>query len=238
MPIMVFFAVGMDRLDIIAISLFLSFMTQLPAFIMHYKNGLVKVRLGLLFAAATIPGVVIGVLVGIRTADVVAYCMFSILLFITGSKMVYDIYKKRFDNVTKDRKHSTDQIALVFMISIGTGMVSAFFGVGGGIITVPVLVYILGLYTRRAIGTSALMIVITSMVGFVCYSLLSINQFPNAVQIHFELAAILGLPVLIGAYLGSSWGLKALKTKNIQVVFVIIIFIVGVQLLLRVLGYI
>ena len=245
-PILVFIAVSMNRQEIIAVSLFLSFMTQLPAAITHFRNGLVRVRIGLLLAIATIPGVIIGIVIGLRSTDVMAYCLFSLLLFLTAIKMFYDIYKKRFDKVTKDRKHSSLQLAIVFMISIFTGIVSAFFGVGGGIVTVPVLIYILGVYPRRAIGTSALMIVVTSIMGFALYALISFNvlQLPccNLVSaaelnIPFDLALVLGIVVLVGAYLGSTWGLKVLRTRSIQLIFALVILIVGVQLLLRALGY-
>jgi uncharacterized membrane protein YfcA len=199
---------------------------------------------GIILGIATIPGVIIGVLVGIRSTDILAYCLFSLLLFITGIKMLFDIYKKNFDEESDDKDYTKQRFIAVMFISIGTGIVSAFFGVGGGIITVPVLIYILGIYTRRAIGTSALMIVITSMVGFICYNLLAFDVLDiagiatrNIPIIQFDTAIILGLVTLVGAYLGSSWGLKSLKTKNVQAIFVVIIFIVGIQLLLRALGY-
>jgi len=159
--------------------------------------------------------------------------------------MLYDVYKRKFDNITEDSPYSNTQLIAVFFISIGTGIVSAFFGVGGGIITVPVLIYLLGIYPRRAIGTSAFMILLTSTVGFVCYYLLSLDiltlpgvSLRSVPYIHFDTAIILGIIVFIGAYLGSSWGLRSLKTRNVQMIFIVIVFFVGVQLLLRVMGYI
>ncbi len=245
-PIMVFIAVSMDRLEIIPVSLFLSFMTQLPAVYTHYKKGLVRFKLGFLLMLATIPGVIIGVLLGIRTEDVLAYSAFAVLLFVAAIKMAYDIYNKRFDNLsTKDKEYSNLKLLGVFAISISTGIVAAFFGVGGGIITVPVLIYILGLYPRRAIGTSAFMIIFTSLIGFICYGLLSYDPLGlsglalrEVPPIPYDLALVLGVSVLVGAYLGSSWGLKELKTKSVQIIFVLVIFVVGVQLLLRAFGYI
>jgi uncharacterized membrane protein YfcA len=84
------------------------------------------------------------------------------------------------------------------------------------------------------------MIVLTSIVGVLCYNLLSqgsVEIFGLALRsvpaFQIELALILGVIVFVGAYLGSSWGLKALKTKNVQMIFIVIIFIVGVQMLLR-----
>ena len=244
-PIMVFVAASMERLEIIPVSLFLSFMTQLPACYTHYKKDYVELKLGLLLGVATLPGVILGVVLGLQADDTLVYCLFAMLMIITGIKMVYDVYKKRFDEELPDKKYSTLQLSAVFLISIGTGVVSAFFGVGGGIITVPVLIYILGLYPRRAIGTSALMILLTSITGFICYCLLSINCcrvsgiiVRSVPPVSYTLAIILGLVVMLGAYLGSSWGLKSLKTRNVQIIFIVILYIVGVQLLLKAMGFI
>lgn len=245
-PIMVFIATTMERLEIIPISLFLVFMTQIPACYLHYKKDFVKVKLGLLFALATLPGVALGIFFGLRSGDNLVYFLFAILLFFTGSKMVLDTYRNKFNQEVKDHyDYSMNQIIVMFFISIITGLVSAFFGVGGGLITVPVLIYVLGLYTRRAIGTSSLMIIITSLAGFICYSLLAVDccqlssVFSRSVPaIDYTLAIILGLVVMVGAYLGSSWGLKSLKTKSIRLIFIVIMFFVAVQMILRVAGYI
>ena len=243
-PIMVFIATGLGRLEIIPVSLFLSFMTQLPACYAHYKKDLVKFKLGLTLALATAPGVVIGVLIGLRTTDTMTFCLFAILMFGAGIKMLNDVYKRKLDKNDDCEEYPTHKLIAAFVLSISTGIVSSFFGIGGGIITVPVLIYVLGLHTRRAIGTSALMILFTSSIGFFFYNLLAFDQLQltgvsvrSVPPIQYELAIILGLVVLIGAYLGSSWGLKWLKTRNIQVIFIIIVFIIGIQLLLRALGY-
>jgi uncharacterized membrane protein YfcA len=244
-PIMVFIAISMKRLEIIPISLFLSFMTQLPAVYTHYKKDLVKFKLGISLGIATVPGVMLGIFFGLRSGDALVYGLFALLLILTGIKMINDIYKNKFNFKSEDQDYSTNRLIVVFFISILTGLVSAFFGVGGGLVTVPVLIYILGLYPRRAIGTSALVIVITSLIGFICYSLLSLDccglpdLFTRSVPaIDYSLAIILGIVVMIGAYIGSSWGLKSLKTKSIQMIFIVIIFFVGVQMFLRALGYI
>jgi uncharacterized membrane protein YfcA len=89
------------------------------------------------------------------------------------------------------------------------------------------------------------MILFTSISGFLCYILLSTGSlevlgttFRDVPPINFDLAIIFGLTVLIGGYLGSHWGLKSLKTRNVQMIFIAIIIIVGFQLLLRVAGVI
>ena len=45
-------------------------------------------------------------------------------------------------------------IFILAIIGLCTGLMSAFFGIGGGIVIVPSLIYILGFSQKLAIGTS------------------------------------------------------------------------------------
>ncbi|HQJ09168.1 MAG TPA: TSUP family transporter, partial [Deltaproteobacteria bacterium] len=45
-------------------------------------------------------------------------------------------------------------IALLIIIGLGSGIMSGMFGIGGGIIIVPALVYLMGFSQHEAIGTS------------------------------------------------------------------------------------
>jgi hypothetical protein len=50
---------------------------------------------------------------------------------------------------------SIDHATLVLLlIGLSAGVVSGFFGIGGGVIIVPALIYLLGFSQHRAIGTS------------------------------------------------------------------------------------
>src|SRR5437899_2147602 len=51
----------------------------------------------------------------------------------------------------------------------GSGFLSGAMGIGGGLLNVPLLVYVLGRKTRKAIGTSSLLIIPTAAVGFAAY---------------------------------------------------------------------
>src|SRR5438094_10104237 len=51
----------------------------------------------------------------------------------------------------------------------GSGFLSGSMGIGGGLLNVPLLVYVLGRKTRKAIGTSSLLTIPTAAVGFVAY---------------------------------------------------------------------
>src|SRR5438046_2140454 len=74
------------------------------------------------------------------------------------------------------------------------GVFSALFGVGGGIVIVPLLVAVVGLDGRRATGTSLAAIGITAAAGAVAYGLHG-DLKPGA-------AAIIGVPAAFGAVAG------------------------------------
>jgi uncharacterized protein len=57
------------------------------------------------------------------------------------------------------------RVALIGGLGAGVGVLTGFFGVGGGFVIVPVLVLLLGLPVRTAIGTSLLVIAISSLAG-------------------------------------------------------------------------
>jgi uncharacterized membrane protein YfcA len=86
----------------------------------------------------------------------------------------------------------------VRLVAIGllAGLFSALFGVGGGVIVVPLLILLTRYDERPAMGTSLAAIGLIALVGAVSYGF------------HGELkpgaAAVVGLPAAIGAVLGTS----------------------------------
>jgi len=81
-------------------------------------------------------------------------------------------------------------------IGLVAGLFSALFGVGGGIVIVPLLVLVAGFDGKVATGTSLAAIGITALAGSVLY----------AVEGHFDPghAALVGLPAAVGAVAGTA----------------------------------
>ena len=84
------------------------------------------------------------------------------------------------------------------LLAIGliAGLFSALFGVGGGIVVVPLLILIARYSERPAMGTSLAAIVLIALVGSISYA------------VHGEIkpgaAAIVGLPGALGAVAGAA----------------------------------
>jgi uncharacterized protein len=83
------------------------------------------------------------------------------------------------------------------LIAIGlvAGLFSALFGVGGGIVIVPLLILLAGYEGRLATGTSLAAIGITALSGTILYA------FEG--HVHVGYAALVGLPAAIGAVAGT-----------------------------------
>ena len=82
------------------------------------------------------------------------------------------------------------------LIGLVAGLFSALFGVGGGIVLVPLLIVVAGLDGRAASATSLAAIGITALAGTVLYA------FEGHVDVGH--AALVGLPAAVGAVAGTT----------------------------------
>jgi uncharacterized membrane protein YfcA len=82
------------------------------------------------------------------------------------------------------------------VIGLVAGLFSALFGVGGGIVAVPLLILLAGLPERIATATSLGAIGITATAGVAVYALRG--------DVDVGYAALVGVPAMFGALAGTS----------------------------------
>ncbi|MEP7224164.1 MAG: sulfite exporter TauE/SafE family protein, partial [Actinomycetota bacterium] len=102
------------------------------------------------------------------------------------------------------------------------GVFSAFFGVGGGILAVPLLILFAHLPERAAAATSLLAIAITASAGVVVFALRG--------QVDVQYAALVGLPAAVGALAGTSLQ-QRVRTSTLTYGFAVLLTCVGLWLL-------
>jgi uncharacterized membrane protein YfcA len=87
---------------------------------------------------------------------------------------------------------------IVGLLTVGliAGMMSGLFGVGGGIVTVPLLILIFGFPAHIAIGTSVITIVPTALMASVRHAQLS--------HVNFKVAGVIAAGAVLGALIGAS----------------------------------
>lgn len=114
---------------------------------------------------------------------------------------------------------------LIILIGIGlcAGLLSGLIGVGGGIIVVPALVYLLGLTQHSAQGTSlALML---PPIG-----VLAAMNYYKAGELNIKYAAIIAIAFIVGGYFGSKLSLTFISEEVMKKIFGIIMLVVSVKL--------
>jgi uncharacterized membrane protein YfcA len=96
---------------------------------------------------------------------------------------------------------TTQTILILVVIGLLAGMLSGFVGVGGGIIIVPALVYMLGFSQHQAQGTSLFVLSIPVVI------LATMNYWKTG-NVNWKFGLIIALTFVLGGYIGSKLSLK------------------------------
>lgn len=116
-------------------------------------------------------------------------------------------------------------IILLVVIGIAAGMLSGLVGIGGGIIIVPALVYLLTFSQKQAQGTSLAILLLP--VGILAV----INYYRDPqVNLDVKVVALITLGFLVGSYFGSKLALS-LPDALLKKVFAVFLMLIALKML-------
>lgn len=104
------------------------------------------------------------------------------------------------------------------------GFLTGILGIGGGFLIVPVLVSFLHLDMKKAVGTSLLLIVLNSLIGF-----LSESHFQ---AMDWKLLVIITLISIVGMFIGSGI-VRKIRTEQLKKIFGWFILCMGIIILFK-----
>lgn len=107
------------------------------------------------------------------------------------------------------------------LVGLVAGVFSTLFGVGGGIVIVPLLVALLAFPTHAATATSLGAILLTATAGAVLYAVRG--------EVRPAYAALVGLPAVVGALAGTSLQ-QRLSNRELTLAFAALLAVIGVWL--------
>jgi len=112
---------------------------------------------------------------------------------------------------------------LLVLIAIGlvAGFFSGMFGVGGGVIIVPMLIAFAAYPPKTAMATSLAAILFTATAAAAAHA--------NEGNVEWADAVLLGIPAVGGALIGAAWHQRA-STRNIVLAFSTFLALVAVRL--------
>ncbi|MFD0060894.1 sulfite exporter TauE/SafE family protein [Streptomyces sp. NPDC056637] len=216
-------------------SLIIVTLTSISSLAAHARDGNVRWRSGLLFAAAGIGPAMLGGLAAGHIPATALTIAFSVIAALAAWRMLRPSRPAQegpvqggpaedgpvHDGPAQDRPVRPPRVA---GSGAGLGAVTGVLGVGGGFLAVPALVGVLGLRMKTAVGTSLLVIVINSLAALATRTGTA-DGLDWAVIAPFTAAAILG-----------AWDGKRLATKisgnRLQRVFAYVLLAVAACMLL------
>jgi uncharacterized protein len=108
------------------------------------------------------------------------------------------------------------------LIGLVAGLFSSLFGVGGGIVIVPLLILLAGFGAKEATATSLGAIVITALSGVALYALHG--------KVDVAYAALVGIPAMGGALFGAA-AQRRISSRFLTIAFSVLLAAVGIWLL-------
>jgi hypothetical protein len=117
-----------------------------------------------------------------------------------------------------------NELLLLLLIGILAGFISGALGVGGGIIIVPALVFVLGMTQHQAQGTSLAVLSVPIGMWVATY-----NYHKEGV-VNYKVALIVVIAFIAGSYLGSLMSVN-LPARTLKKVFGVLMLVAGVKMI-------
>lgn len=208
-----------------ATSLFVVLPTAIRGSISYSKAGLIEWRVALPVAAASMVGAIVGANLAIVLEPDVLKFWFGVFLVISGTQLMLRRH------AAKERPINTNVIATT-ITGLLVGTLSGMMGVGGGVLALPLLMYVLHVSLRKSASTSLAIVGFAALAGVITYAIsgTGVAGRPPASLGFIHLAA--GIPLLIGSVIAVHWGTvvnRKTDTKVLRYIFAVVFVLLGTK---------
>ncbi|MCK5671784.1 MAG: sulfite exporter TauE/SafE family protein [Spirochaetales bacterium] len=218
----VFTSLGIELHEAMAVALLLNSLAMIFASYRYARKKLVLWKIGIPIIITSIIGAPLGARLSYYVNnDLLRICFISFLIF--AAAMMF-FYKSNKQKVEGSLELSLKGIIISSIFGLVVGFIGGLIGVGGGNIILPVLIA-LGIKPKEAIGTTALIVIFSSMSGFVSHL-----EFGNP-DILFVL--ITAAASIVGAVIGSWLMTDKLKPDVIKKILGIILIAVALKMIIN-----
>ena len=213
-PVLTFF--GFSPTLAASNSLFAAFSNAVGSTVSYSRQKRIDYSLGLKLGLLSIPGTVLGAYLSSDVTPGIFKILFGLVLI---SSAVYIFMRKKIE--TKEKNLTKQMIVFVISTSFFAGIISSFFGIGGGIVFVPLMVVGIGMTMKKAAPTSQFILLFASLSGIITHSILG---HPDFLQ-----AGLLAAGAFVGGIIGARLSLD-IKERSLQILVSAIIVIAAIKL--------
>ncbi|RLG84313.1 MAG: sulfite exporter TauE/SafE family protein [Thermoprotei archaeon] len=211
----------------IATSLLCIIVTSSSAASVYLRKGLIDIKTALLLEPTTALGAIVGAFITITLpVKVVKGALGLLLSYISITMLRKALKKTSVEDKSGEAKLLPLRKLLGILISFLAGMASGMFGIGGGVIKVPLMTLILGLPIKTAVATSSFMVGLTAASGGIVYLTKGLVDPLSVVAI--------ALGIIPGATLGAKY-MRKLKSWIVRLIFSLILLYASIRLLYSIL---
>jgi hypothetical protein len=197
-------------------SLFAALSNSIASTISYSRQKRIEYFLGLKLGLLAIPGTILGAIISTDVAPDIFKILFG---FVLVASAIYIFLRKQIES--REKIISKQMIIFAIGASFFAGIISSFFGIGGGIIFVPLMVVGMGMSMKKAAPTSQLILLFASLSGVIVHSVLG---HPDFLQAGF---------LAIGSFFGGLVGAKlslSVKERNLKILVSVVILIASGKL--------
>lgn len=210
--------------EAVGTGLALVFLNSISGLYSYMKQKRVLVKTGLWLAMGAVPGTLIGNIIVRIVSEQLFYYIFAVMLIGLGIFLMIKIPSEhmRFSNRKIAEQHllsSVSRVIKIVLIGVMLGGVSAFFGIGGGWLLVPILVYLFRISPYFATATSIFSLAIYSFAG----TLLPLVQG----DINGTILFWSGIGIIFGSQTGAWLSMKVSNLALVRMLAALVILIGG-----------
>ena len=128
------------------------------------------------------------------------------------------------------------RLGLAALAGVAVGAMSALLGVGGGIVAIPILVYLMGLSLEKVAATSLAIIIVTALAGALGYAVAEVGATPLLPGSVGYVHVLAGVPVLVGALVAVRLGTRvnrSLGSERLRLLFAVVFLALGLRLVVQ-----
>ena len=232
-PVLVYL-LGQDAREATTGSLIVVEVTALIGMWPHHRAGRARIGQGLVFGVLGGLAAYLGSRLAVGVPDAALLTAFAALLLLVAGAMTWWQRRSASEPLAVERpvvarrpRLTVDwpRVALLVLTASVVGLLTGFFGVGGGFAIVPALVLVLGLPMRVAVGTSLVVIAVTSTSALA-------SRLGDGVSVDWPVIGVFAVAAVVGSLLGSRVTSRV-SPERLNLAFTVLLVVVAAAMAVR-----